>query len=169
LAESLLSDKVTVVFPLAWISERWLEFDIAGGPARPVEVDKDATAQDERRVEPPLRRWGAARVLRNDPARLGDLLARADSLPPRHRDALVHGLLDSFDALDAGRRRLLVDRALGSGIARVRRAALDRLCELDGPSAAQRRARSDPDQTVRAWRPPGAPAQDQLELPGMTG
>ncbi len=49
--------------------------------------------------------------------------------------------------------------------ARVRRAALDRLCELVGPSAAQRRARSDPDQTVRAWRPPGAPAQDQLELP----
>jgi hypothetical protein len=168
LAESLLSDKVTIVFPLAWISERWLEFDTVGGPTRTVGVDKDATAQDERRVEPPLRRWGAARTLRNDPARLGDLLARADSLPPLHRDALLHGLLDSFDGLDTDQRRLLVHRASGSSIARVRRAALDRLCELDGPKAAQRRARSDPDQTVRAWRPPGAVAQDQLELPGMT-
>lgn len=165
LAESLLSVKVTIVFPLAWISQRWVEFDTAGGPTRTVEVDKNTTAQDERRVEPPLRRWGAARVLRNDPARLGDLLERADGLPPRHRDALLHGLLDSFDVLDAGQRRLLVDRASGSGIARVRRAALDRLCELDGPSAAQRRARSDPDQTVRAWRPPVAAAQDQFELP----
>jgi hypothetical protein len=169
LAESLLSDKVTIVFPLAWISERWLEFDPAGGPARTVEVDKDATAQDERRVEPPLRRWGAARMLRNDPSRLGDLLARADSLPPRHRDALLHGLLDSFDGVDTDQRRLLVHRASGSGIARVRRAALDRLCELDGPKVAQRRARSDPDRTVRACRPPGSPAQGQLELPDATG
>ncbi len=169
LAESLLSDKVTIVFPLAWISERWVEFDIAGGPSRTVEVDKSATAQDERRVEPPLRRWGAARLLRNDPAQLGDLLARADSLPPRHRDALLHGLLDSFDGLDTDQRRLLVRRALGSGIARVRRAALDRLCELDGPTVAQRRARSDPDRTVRAWRPPRAPAQGQLELPDGAG
>jgi len=117
LAESLISDKVTIVFPLAWISERWLEFDTAGGPARTVEVGDEATAQDERRVEPPLRRWGAARVLRSDPARLGDLLARADGLPPRHRDALLHGLLDACDGLDTDQRRLLVRRALSSGIA----------------------------------------------------
>jgi hypothetical protein len=169
LAESLLSDKVTIVFPLAWISERWVEFDIAGGPTRTVEVDKDATAQDERRVEPPLRRWGAARVLRNDPARLEDLLARADGLPPRHRDALLHGLLDAGDGLDTDQRRLLVRKALHSGIARVRRAALDRLCELDGPKAAQQRARRDPDQTVRAWHPPETPAQGQLELPDVAG
>ena len=169
LAESLLNDRVTIVFPLSWISDRWLEFDTAGGPVRTVEVGDEATAQDERRVEPPLRRWGASRVLRNDPARLGDLLARADGLPPRHRDALLHGLLDASDSLDTARRRLLVRRALDSGIARVRRAALDRLCELDGSKVAQRRARSDPDRTVRAWRPPEESAQDQLDLPEVLG
>jgi len=167
LAESLISDKVTVVFPLVWISERWVEYDSAGGPARTVTVSDAETVQQERRVEPPLRRWGAGRLLRKDPARLADLLARAGGLPPRHRDALLHGLLDAADGLDRDQRRLLVRRALSSGIARVRRAALDQLSQLDGLAATQRRARSDPDRTVRAWRPPQAstPAQPQLDLP----
>jgi hypothetical protein len=59
-------------------------------------------------------------------------------------------------------------RGLRSGIARVRRAALDRLCELDGPGAALRRAGSDADQTVRVWRPPGTPAPAHPQLPGIT-
>ena len=88
---------------------------------------------------------------------LRDLLERAGGLPPRHRDALLHGLVDSADGLEAGQRRQLVGRALRSGIARVRRAALDQLCELEGPKVALRRARSDADRTVRAWRPPGSP------------
>ena len=75
---------------------------------------------------------------------------RADGIPPRHRDALLHGLLDAAGGLEAGQRRRLVSRALRSGIARVRRATLDRLCELDGPGAALRRARSGPDRAVRA-------------------
>lgn len=167
LAESLISDKVTVVFPSVWISERWVEYDSAGGPSRTVTVSDTETVQQERRVEPPLRRWGASRLLRKDPALLADLLVRADALPPRHRDALMHGLLDAADGLDAEQRRQLVCRALGSGIARVRRAALDQLCQLDGRAAALRRARSDPDRTVRAWRPPQAstPHQPQLGLP----
>jgi len=61
----------------------------------------------------------------------------------------------------------LVRRALRSGIARVRRAALDRLCELGGPQAALRRAAADADRTVRAWRPPGWPEPAQPRLPGM--
>lgn len=167
LAEPLLSDEVGVVFPLAWVSGRWLEFDTADGATRTVEVSDDAVARDERRVEPPLRRWAAARALRNDPGRLEDLLARADGMPPRHGDALLHGLLDAADGLDAAQRRRLVSRALRSGIARVRRAALDRLCELDGPEAALRRARSDADRAVRAWRPHSAPARAQPQLPGI--
>jgi hypothetical protein len=103
-------------------------------------------------------------VLRNDPGRFAGLLQSADILPPRHRDALLHGLLDAADSLEAGDRRRLVRRALRSGIARVRRAALDQLCELDGPEAALRCAASDADRSVRAWRPPGTqePAQPQL-------
>lgn len=63
--------------------------------------------------------------------------------------------------------RQLVGRALCSGIARVRRAALDRLCEIDGPGAALRRAQSDADRTVRAWCPPGTLTPAQAELPGI--
>ena len=157
LAESLLSDEAVVEFPLGWVSERWVEVDPSDGTSRAVTVDGETMTRDERRPEPPLRRWAAARALRDDPARLDDLLHSADILPPRHRDALLHGLLDAADHLEPGRRRLLVRRGLRSGIARVRRAALDRLCELDGPDAARRRARSDADRTVRDWHPPGPP------------
>ncbi len=78
------------MFPLAWMSGQWLEFDTADGTTRTVDVSDEAVARDERRVEPPLRRWAAARALRNHPARLEELLARADGMPPRHRDALLH-------------------------------------------------------------------------------
>ena len=161
------SNEVVVVFPLAWISAQWLELGTADGTTRTVQVSDEAVARDERRVEPPLRRWAAARALRNDPARLEELLACADGMAPRHRDALLHGLLDAADGLDADQCRQMVGRALRSGIARVRRAALDRLCELDGPGAALRHARSDADRTVRAWRPRGTPTPAQAELPGI--
>ena len=103
LAESLLSDEVVAVFPLAWISGQWLELGIADGTTRTVQVSDEAVARDERRVEPPLRRWAAARALRNDPGRLEDLLERADGMPPRHRDTLLHGLLDAADGLERPR------------------------------------------------------------------
>lgn len=167
LAESLLSDEVVAVFPLAWVSSEWVEFGTADGTTRVVKVSDETLARDRRRLEPPLRRWAGARALRNDPGRLDDLLESADGLPPRHRDALLHGLLDAAGSLEAGQRRRLVNRALRSGIARVRRAALDRLCELDGPQAALRRAASDADRTVRAWRPLGGAEPAQPQLPGM--
>jgi hypothetical protein len=118
LAESVLSDEVVAVFPLAWVSPAWLEFDTAEGTTRTVKVSDDMVARDRRRLEPPLRRWAAARALRNDPGRLDGLLEGADGLPPRHRDALLHGLLDVSASLPAGQRRQLVRRALRSGIAR---------------------------------------------------
>jgi hypothetical protein len=167
LAESLLSDEVVVEFPLAWVSRQWMEFNTADGTTRTVKVSDETTTRDRRRLEPPLRRWAAARVLRSDPGRLADLLESADVLPPRHRDALLHGLLDAADRLEVADRRQLVRRALRSGIARVRRAALDRLCELDGPQAAVRRARQDADRTVRAWHPPSTSAPAEPQLPGM--
>src|SRR5262249_58486477 len=144
LAESLLSDEVVAVFPLAWVSPEWLEFDTAEGTTRMVKLSDGLGARDRRRLEPPLRRWAAARALRNDPGRLDGLLEGADGLPPRHCDALLHGLLDAAGSLAAGQRHPLVRRALRSGIARVRRAALDRLCELDRPEAALRPAAADP-------------------------
>ncbi|HUY51261.1 MAG TPA: hypothetical protein VMV92_37080 [Streptosporangiaceae bacterium] len=166
LAESLLSDEVVVEFPLAWVSERWVEIDPADGTTRSVTVAGETVTHDQRRLEPPLRRWAAARALHRDPARLAGLLKSADALPPRHRDALLHGMLDAADTLEAGDRRELVQRALRSGIARVRRTALDRLCELDGAQAALRHARRDADRTVRAWHPPSVPTPAQPQLPG---
>lgn len=56
--------------------------------------------------------------------------------------------------LDEPRRRSLIDRGLNASGASVRRAALDRLCELEGPETACRRALSDPNATVRKWRAP---------------
>jgi len=42
-------------------------------------------------------------------------MARADGMPPRHRDALMHGLLLAADRLEAGQRRQLMGRALRTG------------------------------------------------------
>jgi len=45
LAESLLGDKVVAVFPLAWISGRWLELGTADGTTRTVQVSDEAMAR----------------------------------------------------------------------------------------------------------------------------
>ena len=102
-------------------------------------------------------RWAASRTLRKDPKRLDELLAAAHALPPRHCEGLIHGLLEAAGGLEEAQRRRLVQRGLRSGQARVRRAALAWLSELDGPEAARRRARSDPDATVRKWKPAPSP------------
>ena len=135
LAESLLSDEVVAVFPLAWVSSKWLEFDTAEGTTRTVKVSDKALAQDRRRLEPPLRRWAAARALRNDPGRLDGLLESADRLPPRHA------------AARPARRR----RQPGSGPAPP----------VGAPGAAQRHRSGPPSgagPAVRARRPGGGAA-----------
>ena len=52
------------------------------------------------------------------------------------------------------RQRALVDRGLRGGQSNVRLAALDLLCELDGPDAARSSAHTDTNATVRKWQPP---------------
>jgi len=100
-------------------------------------------------------------VLAADPTRLGQLLDDAKLFEPRHRDA-VHGLLDSAHVLDEAQRRKLVARGLAGGRSGVRLAALDLLCELDGPDAARRRAGDDTNGTVRRWTAPIEPVQATL-------
>jgi hypothetical protein len=92
-------------------------------------------------------------VLRADPERLDDLLRSARGFEARHRDALVHGLLDAAEGLDEACQRELIRGGLESAQASVRRTALDRLCELDGAEVACRRARADANAAVRKWRP----------------
>lgn len=154
LAESFLSHEQVISYPLAWASPQWLEVDIDDGTGRIHTVSEDTLAHHRVSVEPPLRRWAAHRALRSDPEQINELLRAAELFEPRHRDALIHGLLDAADVLDKPSRRALIDRGLNTGQASVRRAALDRLCEIDGAETALRRARTDPNATVRNWRPP---------------
>jgi hypothetical protein len=153
LAESFLSYEMVVAYPITWVTPQWLELDLDGGEATTIAVSEDTVAEHRPRIPPPLRRWAAARALRARAARLDELLDRAQGFDPRDRYATIHGLLDAADVLEPAERRRLARRGLSAGQARVRRAALERMCELDGVDAAQRRARSDPDATVRAWRP----------------
>jgi hypothetical protein len=68
--------------------------------------------------------------------------------------------VDAADVLEEASCRRVVRRGLQTAQASVRRTALERLCDLDGPEKAVRRARSDPNATVREWRPqsPQAPS-----------
>ncbi len=159
LAESLLSHELVISYPLTWVSPQWLGVDLRDGTSAAYTVDEDTLGKHRPSFEPPLRRWAARRALGADPARLDDLLRAAAVFEPRHRDALIQGLLDAADVLEDASRRRLVRRGLQTAKASVRRTALDRLCELDGPEEAVHRARSDPNATVRKWRPqlPQAP------------
>lgn len=165
LAESFLAEEVMVVYPLAWVSPQWLEVDLSDGTGQTVAVDEETPAECRLPVQPPLRRWAARRALRARPERLGELLRAAEGFQPRHRDALIHGLLDAADVLEPAERRRVVRRGLRTGQARVRRAALEQVRELDGPDAARRRARSDPDATVRAWRPTRSELPPRARMP----
>lgn len=162
LAESLLSHEHVIAYPLAWVSPEWLEFEFDDGHGRTHMVSEDTLAHHRPCVEAPLRRWAARRVLAADPTRLGQLLDDAKLFEPRHRDAVIHGLLDAAHVLDEPQRRNLVARGLAGGQSGVRLAALDLICELDGPDAACRRARDDPNATVRKWAPAVEPVQATL-------
>jgi hypothetical protein len=153
LAESFLAHEHVISYPLAWVSPQWLDVDLSDGTSRTYTVDEDTLAKHRLSFEPPLRRWGARRALRADPRRLDDLLRGAEAFESRHRDALIHGLLDAAEVLEEARRRRLIQRGLQTAQASVRRTALDQLCELDGSEAARRRAHADTNASVRKWRP----------------
>jgi hypothetical protein len=96
-------------------------------------VSEDTIAERRRWFAPPLRRWAARRTLRADPARLEQLSHDAQLLEPRHRDALICGLIDSADRLDEDGRRRLISRGLRATQASTRRAALDVLSSCRAP------------------------------------
>lgn len=135
-------------------SPQWLAIDLHSGTSRAYTVTENTPAQHHVRPEPPLRRWAARHALQSDPARLTELLSTAERLEPRHRDGAIHGLLDAACGLDEPARRTLVDRGLRAAHGSVRTAALELLCELDGPDPARRLAAADPNAQVRKWRPP---------------
>jgi hypothetical protein len=153
LADSFLSHEHVIAYPLTWVSPQWVEIEFEHD-GRTYTATEETLAHHRVSVEPPLRRWAAGRILRSTPERLEELLRSAQLFAPRDRAAVIHGLLDAADVLDEPGRRDLIDRGLSDSGASVRRSALDRLYELDGPGAARRRALSDPNATVRKWRMP---------------
>jgi hypothetical protein len=168
LAEAFLADEVEVVYPLAWVSPQLLEIDLHDPTnTRVIRVDEDTPVRTTRRIAPPLRRWAARRLLSGGLERLDQLLARAQRLDPHGRAAVILGLLDAAAVLDTEERRRLMRIGLATGTARVRCAALELVCELDGSDAALRRARSDPDAKVRAWRPRSGEPLTLLSGAGM--
>lgn len=162
LADALLSHTPVVAHPPASVSPEHLEIQLDDGDSSAVTVSQDALAHDRPNIEPPLRRWAARRGLAVDPARVGQLLDVAQQFEPRHRDAVIHGLLDAAAALDEQQQRTLIARGLAGGQSGVRLAALDLLCRLDGADAARRRALDDPNATVRTWTAPVEPLQTAL-------
>lgn len=162
LAEAFLTHEQAISYSLAWVSPEWLDVELDDGAARTLTVDENTLAAHRPSIAPPLRRWAANRALRSSPARLDELLHAAERFEARHRSALIHGLLDASDVLDASDQRTLVDRGLHAGQTSLRMSALDRLCELDSPETALRRARSDTNATVRTWQPAAEPIQTAL-------
>ena len=154
LADVFLAEDHAIAYRLAWASPQWLEIDLHDGTSRAYTVTEDTPAQHHVRPEPPLRRWAAREALHARPQRLAELLRATERSEPRHRDAAIHGLLDAADGLDEPGRRTLVDRGLRTAHGSVRVAALELLCELDGPDTARRLAAADPNAQVRKWRPP---------------
>ena len=153
LADAFLAHDRVISYPLAWASPQWLEIDLHDGTARTYTVTADTPAQHHVRPEPPLRRWAARQALHSSPARLTELLSTVERFEPRHRDAAIHGLLDAANVLEEPGRRALLDRGLRVASGSVRIAALELLCELDGPDTARRLAAADPNAQVRKWRP----------------
>lgn len=154
LADVFLAKDHVISYPAVWASPQWLEIDLHDGTSRTYTVTDDTPAQHHVRPERPLRRWAARHALHNDPARLTELLSTAEQFEPRHRDAAIHGLLDTANTLDEPARRTLIDRGLRAAHGSVRIAALEHLCELDGPDTARGLAAADPNAQVRKWRPP---------------
>lgn len=75
---------------------QWLDDDLADVTSRTYTVDEDTLGHHHRpSFEPPLRCRAAGRGAAPDAARLDNLLCAAEAFEPRHRDALIHGLLDA--------------------------------------------------------------------------
>ncbi len=152
----LWSDRFRFEFSAGWLGGEWMTIDLEDpeGPASISlgRVDPDSTVASERNIAPPLRRWAAARVLRTDPRKLDKLRARAAELRPIDGAAIVSGVLDAVDVLDASGARLAIELGLGWPRGSVRLLALDVLAAID-PEDASRRTAIDPDRKVRAWSP----------------
>jgi hypothetical protein len=129
----------------------WLE----GRPGRKSGRRAKGTVTAIRQIEPPMRRWAAAHVLKRQPERHEQVLTRARALRGPAGAAVAGGMVDAIDALPEESAEMIMETGLGWPSANVRIAALSVLARRDGPAAALEMAAQDPNARVRRWRPPG--------------
>lgn len=165
LADTLLgSDTVQFCMPASWFDGPVVTIavdDPVEADAAPVD-DADGADDDEeigvqvgipRDVQPPLRRWGAARLVRRQPDLLGVVRDRVRVLERRDAAAAMTGILDALDVLPADDGDAMVREGLRWSDKNVRRLALRLLAEHGDRDDAVRRAQRDPDASIRAFAP----------------
>ncbi len=125
-----------------------------------------------RDLPPPLRRWAAARMVRQEPSSWGAVFARTRELDSRSSAAIMNGLLDVIDLIPMAAQDLLIRAGLDSSDHAVRRVGIGLVATRDGFDAAYARAINDPNGRIRAWAQAGMetrPAGSSDERPNLSG
>ncbi len=165
----LWSDRYRFEYPAAWFGAHAMVVDLDDrGRAQGsvvISVDPNTPVPTERRIAPPLRRWATGSGIRRDPGRFVAIRTRAQTLGGQDGAAIVSGLLDAIEALDADTARKAIALGLNWPLGSVRLLALDVLAASD-LVAARRRAAADPDKRVRAWTDPRARRHDSSGAAG---
>ena len=158
LAESFLAaDQVLYwVVPEDWFGGQ--EILVMGLDDVAVDGDDDGSDDGEgacvaRQVHPPLRRWAAARVVSTDPTEVGAVFERTGEVDARSAAAIMAGLLDVIDRVDAATRDRLIDAAVEWPEHGVRRAGIELVAARDGEIVAHELAARDPNARIREWAP----------------
>ena len=162
LAQTFLSADKALYWevPDDWFDEMGviISFDDEPPPAeQPDEAVGPTVAR--RDLPPPLRRWAAARMVRQEPSSWGAVFARTRELDPRSSAAIMNGLLDVVDMIPMAAQDLLIRAGLDSSDHAVRRVGLGLVAARDGFAAAYARAIRDPNARIRAWAQAGMETQ----------
>lgn len=166
LAESFVAAERVLywVVPDGWFGDEEIivanfdEVPVGDGDVEGDAVDADESVDEDgacvaREVHPPLRRWAAARLVARDMAEVETLIERTGAVDARAAAAMMAGLLDVIDRVDAATRDRLIDEAVRWPDHGVRRAGIELVAARDGAIAAHDLAARDPNARIRDWAP----------------
>lgn len=142
----LQTDRVAVTAPGAWLADYYVQVRDGGTHS----LDPARTYTLRRPIGPQLRRW-AARESVQQREDIGPVLARALALDSRHGAAVILGLLDATDRLDAETAAGLLDIGLDWPSPSVRLPALQLLAAAGRHAEALERAEGDRAAHIRRW------------------
>lgn len=142
----LQADDVAVTAPGAWLGDFYAQ--LRDGTPHPLDPTETYTLRAP--VPPQLRRWAARESVRQ-PDDVAAVRSRALRLDSRHGAAVVLGLLDATDRLDAETTADVLDIGLDWPSASVRLPALERLAATGRGAEALERAEGDRAEHVREW------------------